>query len=82
MGNMQNKLLIKNHWMDWNHSWQNCSLQGPYQVLLLFVLIGHPTWQPGAIKASDWLKFQSSFRESLKQNRTKLGRNVPFHGLS
>jgi hypothetical protein len=28
-------------------------LQGPYQVLLLFVPIGHPTWLPGAIKASD-----------------------------
>jgi hypothetical protein len=23
--------------MDWNHTWQKCSLQGPYQVLLLFV---------------------------------------------
>ena len=53
--------------MDWNHTWQKCSLQGPYQVLLLFVLIGHPTWLPGAITASDWSKFQSSFRESLKQ---------------
>jgi hypothetical protein len=45
--------------MDWNHTWQKCSLQGPYQVLLLFVPIGHPTWQPGAIKASDLSKFQS-----------------------
>jgi hypothetical protein len=31
------------------------------------VVTFHPTWLPGAIKASDWSKFQSSFRESLKQ---------------
>jgi hypothetical protein len=61
-----------NHWMDWNHTWQKCSLQGSYQLLLLFVPIGHPTWLLGAIKTSDWLKFQSSFRESLKQ----IGPNV------
>ena len=42
-------------------------LEGLYQVLLLFVPIGHTTWLPGAIKSSDWSKFQSSFRESLKQ---------------
>jgi hypothetical protein len=53
--------------MDWNHTWQKFSLQGPYQVLLLFVPIGHPTWLPGTIKAFDWSKFQSSFRESLKE---------------
>jgi hypothetical protein len=35
--------------------------------LLLFVPIGHPTWLPEAIKASDGSKFQSTFRESLKQ---------------
>ena len=52
--------------MNWNHTWQKCSWQGPYQVLLFFVPIGHPTWLPGAIKASDWSKFQS-YRESLKQ---------------
>jgi hypothetical protein len=39
--------------MDWNHTWQKCSLLGPDQVLLLFVLIGHPTWLPAPIKASD-----------------------------
>jgi hypothetical protein len=47
--------------MDWKHTWQKCSLHGPYQVLLLFVPIGHPTWLPGAIKASDWLKFLMIF---------------------
>jgi branched-subunit amino acid transport protein AzlD len=48
----------KNHWMDWNHSWQKCSWQGSDQLLLLFVPIGYPIWLPGAIIASDWLKFQ------------------------
>jgi hypothetical protein len=47
--------------MNWNHTWQKCSWQGPYQVLLFFVPIGHPTWLPGAIKASDWLKFLMIF---------------------
>ena len=37
--------------MDWNHTWQKCSLLGPDQVLLHFVLIGHPTWLPAPIKA-------------------------------
>jgi hypothetical protein len=25
------------NWMHWNHTWQTCPLQGPYQVLLLFI---------------------------------------------
>jgi hypothetical protein len=55
-----NDHFLKNHWMDWNHTWQKCSLQGLYQVLLLFVPIGYPIWLPGVIIASDWLKFQRS----------------------
>jgi hypothetical protein len=30
------------------------------QLFLLFVPIGYPIWLPGAIIASDWLKFQRS----------------------
>jgi hypothetical protein len=33
----------------------------------IFKNFSQSTWLPGAIKASDWSKFQSSFRESLKQ---------------
>jgi hypothetical protein len=33
---------------------------GSDQLLLLFVPIGYPIWLPGAIIASDWLKFQRS----------------------
>ena len=67
--------------MDWNHTWQKCSLQGPYQVLLLFVPIGHPIWLPGAIK--DWLvEISIIFLRITETNRIKLGRNVPLHGLS
>jgi hypothetical protein len=31
------------------------------QSVVTFVTIGYPTWLPGAIKASDWLKFLMIF---------------------
>jgi hypothetical protein len=35
--------------------------QGSNQIIVTFYPIGYPIWLPGAIIASDWLKFQRSF---------------------
>jgi hypothetical protein len=76
-GHKSNILLLKNHWMDWNHTWQKCSWQGSDQLLLLFVPIGYPMWLPGAIIASDWLKFQRSSSPMLHRGwNWKLSRMI------
>jgi hypothetical protein len=44
----------------------NNKVEGMFICMVLpsvgtFVAIGYPTWLPGAIKASDWLKFLMIF---------------------
>jgi hypothetical protein len=50
-----------------NNTWLQCS----GQLLLFFVLIGYPIWLPGAIIASDWLKFQRSSSPAILDNRSE-----------
>jgi hypothetical protein len=53
-------LLLENHWSKWDQTWQECSFAW-FNPSVTFVTIGYPTWLPGAIKASDWLKFLMIF---------------------
>jgi hypothetical protein len=54
--------------MGWNHTWQKCSLQGPYQVLLLFV--------PTAL-CSRWLLLQKIEISSIEDLNVIFYQNMP-----
>ena len=53
-------LLLWNCWTDFNQTCQKCSLDGPLPDLCFLVLIWNPTWLPGSIMCSHWLKFSKS----------------------
>jgi hypothetical protein len=43
-----------------------------YIILVTFVTIGYSTWLPGAIKASDWLKFLMIFSDTTWRMELKI----------
>ena len=53
-------LLLRNHWVNWNQTWQECSLDGSLQNYCFFVVAEYSTLLPGPIMWSDWLNFQKS----------------------
>ena len=60
-------LLLWNRWTDFNQTCQKCSLDDPLRFVFL-VLIWNPTWLPGSIVCSHWLKFKkSSCQKPLSQ---------------
>ena len=48
--------LLWNHWTDLDQTWQKCSFGRSSTRFVILVQIENPTWLPGPIMCSDWLK--------------------------